>query len=255
MKYTQGVYPILSVNNLAKDVYDVTVQCTEIASKAVPGQFVHIRVDGFTLRRPISICAINKEEGTLRLVYEVRGEGTKEMSKLQEGQAMDILGPLGNGFTLLDKSKKALFVGGGIGTPPLLATAAYYGKNATAVLGFRSKTNVILEDDYNQIGATTFVSTDDGSYKKSGFVTQVVQELLSENHYDVVYTCGPNVMMEAVAKLAWEKNVPCQVSMEERMACGVGACLVCACKVKKDGDEYFLHVCKDGPVFDSKEVF
>lgn len=256
MKYTQGIYPLLSVKTLAKDIYDLTVKCPDIIGvPAKPGQFVHIRVDGFTLRRPISICETSKENGTMRLIFEVRGKGTEKMALLQTGDTIDILGPLGNGFELLPKGKRALIVTGGIGAPPLLSVAKHYGKDCAAILGFRSKTNVILEDDYAETGALTFVTTDDGSYEKRGLVTVMMRETLMVHRYDMVYVCGPKVMMEEAYKIAQEYKLPCQVSMEENMACGIGACLGCACKVKREGNDYFLHVCKDGPVFKAEEVF
>lgn len=254
MKYTQGKYQIAGKNSLAKDIYSIEITCPEIAEIAQPGQFVHILPAGFTLRRPISICDINREKGTLRIVFIVKGDGTKEISKLNEGDLIDMLAPLGHGFTVNDSFKKVVLIGGGIGTPPMLPLAKYYGKKAVVISGFRSAEAVILQNDFKQTGAETILCTDDGSMGTKGFVTEPLKELLEKGGIDAVYTCGPTPMLKNIAAIANEKNVYCEVSLEERMGCGIGACLVCACKTKKDGEEHFAHVCKNGPVFNSKEV-
>ena len=163
MAYTQSLYPIVRKQNLARGVYDYTVHCPEMAAEAVPGQFVHIRVPGFMLRRPISICGIDREKGNLRLVMEVRGEGTEVLSRLNEGELIDLMGPLGHGFTLLSPDKKAVVIGGGIGVPPLLGAIAHYGRNGTAITGFRSASAVILQEDFQAAGAKTVLCTDDGT--------------------------------------------------------------------------------------------
>ncbi len=254
MSYFQGEYLIQTKKNLAKNVYDLTVACPEVAAVAEPGQFVHIKIEGKSLRRPISICRIDKEAGCLRLVFEVRGEGTAQMADKRAGDRIDLIGPLGKGFTLLAPSKKAVVIGGGIGTPPMLALARHYGKNATAIVGFRSANAVILKEDFAGSGAHTVVCTDDGTMGRHGFVTTALEELLANEQPDIIYACGPHPMLKGVATLADSMGIRCEVSLEERMGCGVGACLVCACKTVKDSKEYFAHVCKDGPVFDAKEV-
>ena len=163
MKYTQGVYPIISKKALAAEIYDMTISCPDVAQAAVCGQFVNIKADGFMLRRPISICGIDKEKGTLRIVFEVRGKGTKALSQLAEGQLIDIVAPLGGrGFELLDKSEKAVIIGGGIGNPPMLPIARHYGKNATVISGFRNASAVILQKDFASAGADVILCTDDG---------------------------------------------------------------------------------------------
>lgn len=254
MKYTQGKYQIAGKRALAKDIYSIEITCPEIAEIAQPGQFVHILPAGFTLRRPISICDINREKGTLRIVFIVKGDGTKEIAKLNEGDIIDMLAPLGHGFTVNDSFKKVVLIGGGIGTPPMLPLAKYYGEKAVVISGFRSAEAVILQNDFKQTGAETILCTDDGSMGIKGFVTEPLKELLEKGGIDAVYTCGPTPMLKNIAAIANEKNVYCEVSLEERMGCGIGACLVCACKTKKDGEEHFAHVCKNGPVFNSKEV-
>jgi dihydroorotate dehydrogenase electron transfer subunit len=245
MKYIQGEYEIVNSQKLTDTIYDITVSCPEMVDLAVCGQFVHIRCGEKILRRPISICGIDKKNGTLRLIYEVRGEGTLWLSKQNVGSVLDIMGPLGNGFKLDSVQGKVLFVGGGIGVPPLLEASKNFAENACAI---------ILEDDFKNICQDVYITTDDGSYGHHGLVTHVLKEKLSGGEYSCVFACGPTPMLKAICVLSEEYGVECQVSLEERMGCGVGACLVCACKTKKNGVENMSHVCKDGPVFASKEV-
>lgn len=252
MKYTQGKYLLLEKKTLAKQIYDFTVLCPEIAQAASVGQFVNILPEGHTLRRPISICGIDKEKGTLRIVFMAKGEGTLKLADTPKGGNLDIVGPLGHGFTVGDVSGKTIITGGGIGVPPLLPLAKHYGKNAVVILGFRSADAVILKQDFEATGAEVIICTDDGSYGVHGMVTVPLAEQIKGASQ--VLSCGPLPMLKAISAVAEENGVSCQVSLEERMGCGVGACLVCACKVKKNGEERFGHVCKDGPVFDSKEV-
>lgn len=254
MKYTQGKYLIVEKKAIAKNVFDFEISCKEVCEIAQCGQFVHIAVDGFSLRRPISICDINREKGTMRIVFEVRGKGTDKISQLRKGDLIDMIAPLGKGFTILEKGKKAICIGGGIGTPPMLSVAKEYGKNATVISGFRNSSIAILQEDFKKQGNCTILCTDDGSAGKKGFVTDALKECLENEKPDIIYACGPNVMLKAVAEIAKENGIYCEVSLEERMGCGVGACLVCACKTVKNGEEYFAHVCKDGPVFSSEEV-
>lgn len=253
MKYTQGKYLITEKKAIARQIYSFEILCPEIASIASAGQFVHIRAEGFTLRRPVSICQINKEKGTLRIVFEVRGDGTEKISSLNKGDLIDMLAPLGNGFTLNSEYNKVILVGGGIGTPPMLALAEYYKEKATAITGFRSAGAAILENDFKETGAKNIICTDDGSYGIHGFVTQPLEEILNKEKADMVYACGPMPMLKNIAGICRGK-CKCEVSLEERMGCGIGACLVCACKVRKNDEEYFAHVCKEGPVFNAEEV-
>ena len=253
MKFDAQPCRLLEKKELAPGIFDFWVENEWFAQKAQPGQFAHLLVPGKTLRRPISICDVDTGRKAMRLVFEVRGEGTEILSRTNPGETLDILAPLGHGFSLGDSTQKAVFVGGGIGVPPLLYAARRDGKNATVILGFRNKNAVILEQDFRDAGCQVIVTTDDGSYGVHGFVTTCLQDVLQQP-VDVVYACGPTPMLKAVSVSAQEKGIACQVSLEERMGCGVGACLVCACKIKVQGKEQFLHVCKDGPVFDAKEV-
>jgi dihydroorotate dehydrogenase electron transfer subunit len=251
MKYDVKLCEILEKQTLAKGIFSFVVAAGELAKAAQPGQFANILVPGKTLRRPISICDVDKEAETLRFVFEIRGEGTEQLAQFAVGDTLDILGPLGNGFQVGDTSRKALFVGGGIGVPPLLHPAKAFGKNATVVLGFRNQDAMILKEDFEAAGCNVIVATDDGSYGHHGLVT----ECLDGVEADVIFACGPMPMLKALAKIAEEQQVECQISLEERMACGIGACLGCACKTKRDdGSETYGHVCKDGPVFDYRKL-
>ena len=250
----QGRYPLIEKRNIAKDIYDFTILCPQIASRAEPGQFVHIAVPSHALRRPISLCGIDADKGTIRIVFAVKGEGTKKLAEASEGTALDILGPLGHGFAPLKGAGRVLLVGGGIGVPPLLGLSALYKDRATAICGFRDGRGIILQEDFARNGTQTVLCTDDGSYGEAGLVTGPLERLLAEEKYDCVYTCGPEVMMRSVAAIAERHSTPCQVSLERHMGCGIGACLVCACKIRRAGSTEYLHVCKDGPVFNAREV-
>lgn len=252
--YTQGMYEIISKKETSGDMFDLTLSCKDISELACAGKFVHISVPGFFLRRPISICDIDKDKGTIRIVFQIRGKGTEALSKFNAGEKLDMMGPLGNGFRLLDKSKKAVVIGGGIGTPPMLAAAKHYGENATAISGFRTKDLVILQDDFKAVCKKTILCTDDGTAGEKGFVTDALVKCIEEEKPDIIYACGPVVMLKAVSEIAEENKIRCQISLEERMACGVGACLGCAVKMKLNGREFYGHVCKNGPVFNSEEV-
>ena len=247
-------FEIVSRQEPIPGVFDYKIHCPELVAEASPGQFVHIRCGERSLRRPISICALDRGTGELRLVFEVRGEGTRELSHLAAGDRMDILGPLGHGFELLDPGARAVVVGGGIGTPPLLEGARHYGERCQAILGFRSVKNVILDQDFAS-ACGTVVCTDDGSWGVRGTVLPALEAALQGFCPQIVYACGPKPMLKGIQELCARYPVRCQLSLEERMGCGVGACLVCACKTRaEDGQENYAHVCKDGPVFEAQSV-
>ncbi len=253
MKYAETA-PVLSKKNIAAGIWDMELYCPKAAAEAVPGQFVDIKAEGFTLRRPISICGIDKDKGTLRIVFEERGKGTAQIARVNVGECLDIIAPLGHGFELLDKSSKAVMIGGGIGTPPMLPLAQHYGENASVIFGFRNSRAVILKDDVIKAGAELILCTDDGSEGRKGFVTDALADLLSQSKPDIIYACGPMIMLKRIAQAAKDNGIRCQISLEERMACGVGACLGCACVTKQDGEKVYRHVCKNGPVFEAEEV-
>lgn len=242
---------VLKNVSVSSNIFDMTIKAPAVAENASAGQFVEIYTGNGVniLPRPISICEINKAEGTLRLVYQVIGKGTDIFSKKVKGDALKIVGPLGNGYNIKNVGK-SIFVGGGIGVPPLLETVKQAKGEKIVVLGFRSGT--ILKEDFEKTGAKVYIATDDGSV---GFKGNVVELMKSENIVgDVIYSCGPKIMLKFLSEYAESKNIECFVSMEERMACGIGACVGCVIKIK-DGNS-FVHkkVCKDGPVFNSKEV-
>ena len=246
---------VIENNEINDNTFAVTVNCGALASCARAGQFVHIKCgEALILRRPVSICRTRGDAFTF--VFEVKGKGTGWLSAALPGQKLDILGPLGNGFTMPDCGN-ILVVGGGIGTPPLLfaaETAAEPAGAVTAVLGFRNADRIILREEFEAACDKVYISTDDGSSGFHGTVAGPVESLLSGGGFSAVLACGPRVMLSAVARFCGRYGVPCQVSLEERMGCGVGACLVCACATVRDGAQRMSRVCRDGPVFDAKEV-
>ena len=250
----QEICRAASNTRLGEGLYQLVLDAPQIAAAAQCGQFVHIACgEGNLLRRPISICEAG--EGRLRIVFQVKGSGTEWLADRKEGDTLDVLGPLGHGFDTAALGARPVLIGGGIGVPPMLQAAKCAkaaGAAPRAVLGFRNKGAVILEEDFRAV-CETFVTTDDGSYARHGFVTDVLQELVADA--TGVAACGPKPMLKAIAAIAKQAGLPCQVSMEERMGCGIGACLVCACALKaENGETKYGHVCKDGPVFNAEEV-
>lgn len=248
MKYDVRQLRLLSNEQIADGIFDMKLSLEGTELDVQCGQFAHVYVPGKTLRRPISVC--DASNGELRLVYQVKGGGTEIMSKMAPGSDVDVLYPLGNGFKIED-GKRYCLIGGGIGVPPMLYTAKKC-QNPLVITGFRNKDLVILQDDFNAAGARVMLCTDDGSAGEHGFVTDLLKQKINE--VDEVCACGPMPMLKAVAQVCGDADKPCQISLEERMGCGVGACLVCAVKVRKDGEEIMQHVCKNGPVFNAEEV-
>ena len=239
----------------AHEIYKFTVFSPEIARSAAPGQFLMVKCEGFTLRRPISICSISGDN--LIICFEVRGEGTKYLAGLKTGDTMDILGPLGKGFDISNQNLNVLLAGGGIGIYPLYAVAEAYKEKASAVLGFRSKSLMNMTADFADCGADVRIATDDGSFGHKGYVIDLVREVLDSKQIDIIMTCGPKIMMRGIAEEAQKRGIRCLVSMEERMACGVGACLACVCRSSEKDEHSQVNkkrVCLDGPVFESTEV-
>lgn len=279
---------VVDQNALGSGIYDLTLKTTNIAKAAKAGQFVSVYSNDKSklLPRPISLCGIDRDEDTIRLVYRVTGEntGTEEFSKLVMGDRIRILGPLGNGFTV-EPGKKAFLIGGGIGVPPMLqlskdinsgvvqTTGAVdtntqekgqteekqingHGKkicDMNIIMGYRDENTFLLDEFKEQ--ADSFVATEDGSVGTKGNVIDAINENGLEA--DVIYACGPMPMLRALKAYAMEHDMECYVSMEERMACGIGACLACVCKTKdKDAHSNVNNkrICKEGPVFNAKEV-
>ena len=242
---------VISNRKLTNAACMLTVDAGSLAACALPGQFVHIRCgEGSLLRRPISIC--DARDGKLTLVVEARGTGTEWLCGRAAGDVLDILGPLGSGFEV--SAQHIVLLGGGVGVPPLFYAARQAAGNKTAILGFRNRGAVILTEEFKSVCNAVHITTEDGSAGEQGLVTGPLGRLLEQGGVDAVLACGPRPMLRAVAEASAAKGVPCQVSLEERMGCGIGACLVCACRTIRDGKEFMRHVCKDGPVFDAGEV-
>lgn len=253
---------LLKKEELKPGIFKFSVQADEILKTAKPGNFIEIRVNEDIepfLRRPISIHNMDKENGILEFIFQEKGKGTKILSARREGELIDIIGPLGFGTFKYVSYQNLAIIGGGIGVFPLyeLAKCANLeNKNVNTYLGFRNKELVVLEDKFRNVSNKLELTTDDGSYAKKGFAIDFLKKDVEDGKIDCIYACGPLPMLRAVRELAIEKNIPCQISLEEKMACGLGVCLGCAVKTAaspKDTPEYW-HVCKAGPVFEAKNV-
>lgn len=245
---------VLSRQELAEGVCRLWLQAPETAAAAKPGQFVQVRIPGggVLLRRPLGLAELRPEEGALSLIYRRVGRGTEILSRLASGERVGLLGPLGHGFK--SSPGKALLVGGGMGLSPLLCYArhlARLGCKAEVLMGGRTAEELFWRDLFEPYASALYLATDDGSLGRHGFVTAVLPELLEKGSYAQVTVCGPEIMMRSAAELAVAKGIPCEVSLERRMACGLGACLSCSV----DTAHGRRKVCKDGPVFSAEEVF
>ncbi len=244
------------IEEISSEVYSLWLHIPDDFNKSVlPGQFIKIycKDKSRILGRPISICEVDKENKKLRVVFRVVGKGTEEFATLKQGEEVTLMGPLGNGFKV-DK-KDAVLVAGGLGVAPMVELAKQLNeKKANSiriVLGYRDKDHIFLTDVLKRYG-TVYIATEDGSVGEKGNVMNILPTLDLTN--SIVYVCGPKPMMAAVSRFANEKNVEAWVSMEERMACGMGMCLGCAVPVKTETGDTYKRVCADGPVFSSKEV-
>ena len=253
---------LLKKEELKPGIFKFSVQADEIVNTAKPGNFIEIRVNDDIepfLRRPISIYNMEKEKGILEFIFQVKGKGTTILSKRNEGELIDIVGPLGFGTFKYSSYENLAVIGGGIGVFPLYElakNAKNENKNVNTYLGFRNKDLVVLEDEFKQVSTQLTITTDDGSYAQKGFAIDFLKKDIEDGKIDSIYACGPLPMLRAVRELAIEKNIPCQISLEERMACGLGVCLGCAVKTAKSPKEApeYWHVCKSGPVFQAKDV-
>lgn len=248
----EEIAPIVRQEEIADDIYSMWIEAKDIAEHARAGQFLSVYSnDGSRLLpRPISICEIDREKGRLRLVYRVAGKGTKEFSDMHAAATLKVMGPLGNGFP--KQEKKAFLIGGGIGIPPMLELAKELDCEKQMVLGYRDE--LFLNDEFKPYGTVT-IATEDGSAGTKGNVLDAIRE--NGLTADIIYACGPTPMLRAIKQYAAENGITCYISMEERMACGIGACLACVCQ-SKDKDAHSnvnnKRICKEGPVFLAEEV-
>ena len=239
----QSIFRIVSNEALTDSVYKMVLSGDTSAITAA-GQFVNIQLSGKFLRRPISVCDYNDE--TLTIVYKVVGKGTEQMSAMAPGEALDILTGLGNGYDLTLSGNKPVLLGGGVGVPPMYNLAKKLlaqGKDVTVILGFNTKSEVFYEEEFKALGCNVIVATADGSHGVKGFATTPLAEL----DYTYFYTCGPEPMLKAVYKAT---NTSGQMSFEERMGCGFGACMGCSCKTLTG----YKRICKEGPVMKKEEI-
>lgn len=243
--YKKGIYKVVANAPLTRDVYRMVLE-GDTQWIIRPGQFVNIELDGLYLRRPISIC--DWDEHTITIIYKVVGRGTEQMSKMSVGKELDVLTGLGNGFNAEAECSEALLVGGGVGVPPLYRLAKELlaqGKKVSVVLGFNTAAEVFYADEFRQLGAEVYVSTADGSVGVKGFVTDAIRE--SEVVFDYFYACGPQPMLKALCDNCSQKG---ELSFEERMGCGFGACMGCSCKTLTGNKR----ICKEGPVMRREEI-
>ena len=238
----QSIFEILSNTPLTDSVYKMVLQGDTEAITA-SGQFVNIRLEGMFLRRPISVC--DYDEKTLTIIYKVVGKGTEAMSAMEKGQKLDILTGLGNGYDLSPSGEHPVLLGGGVGVPPMYNLAkklVAQGKRASVILGFNTASEVFYEEEFKALGCQVTVTTVDGSYGQKGFVTNALPE-----NYTYFYTCGPEPMLKAVYRSTYSSG---QMSFEERMGCGFGACMGCSCKTLTG----YKRICKEGPVMKKEEI-
>ena len=239
----QSIFKITSNEKIARDIFKMTL-AGDTSAITAPGQFVNIKLDGFFLRRPISVCDCVGEN--LTLIYKTVGHGTEQMSRVAAGDELDLLTGLGNGYNTKISGGSPLLVGGGVGVPPMYMLCRKLiseGKNVTVVLGFNSKDDVFYENEFRALGADVHIATADGTYGTKGFVTDVIKDM----QYTFFYTCGPEPMFRAMHKIM---KTPGQYSFEERMGCGFGACMGCSCKTLTGNKR----ICKEGPVMESEEI-
>jgi len=255
----QAICKIVGKEKMIEGIYKFSIESKEIAQTAKPGNFLEIKVSDSTetfLRRPISIYNIDKVNNIVEFIFQIKGSGTKLLANKEVGESLDILGPLGNGTFSMNDYKKVAIIGGGIGTYPLyeLAKELKNNSNVTMYMGFRNKDLVTLEEEFKRVSHKLVLTTDDGSYGEKGFSINYLKEDCKNEKPDIIFACGPLPMLKAVQEFANNEGIECEMSLEERMGCGIGACVGCAVMTKKGGQEKYEYVCKNGPVFNSKDV-
>ena len=239
----QEIFEILSNKKIAEKTYEMRLM-GDTSDIARSGQFVNIKLDGYFLRRPISVCDL--EENVLTIIYKVVGSGTEKMSKCEKGDKLDILTGLGNGYDISKSGNAPLLIGGGVGVPPMYLLAKKLveeGKKPSVILGFNRKDELFYEDEFKSLGIDVFVTTADGSYGIKGFVTEAMKNV----DYTYFFSCGPEPMLKAVCD---NSKTSGQLSFEARMGCGFGACMGCSCKTLYGNKR----ICKDGPVLEKEEI-
>ncbi len=256
---------ILENKKLAKEFYRMRIESAYLAKTAKPGQFVEVKCSegpGPLLRRPLGVHRISK--GGIELLYEVVGAGTELLAQKKRGEFLDVIGPLGNGFDIPASVKAAILVAGGVGIAPLTALAeklSRTGRKVSVVIGAKTSAHILCERELKALGCIIRVATEDDSKGYKGLATDLLRDMLCTSYAlrVTIYACGPAGMLKAVAAIAQKNRIPCQVSLEEHMACGVGVCLGCPVKVKsapgsRPLDPAYKMVCKDGPVFNAEEI-
>ncbi len=241
----QGLFSITQNEKIAQSVYKMRLSGDTSAIKKA-GQFVNIKLDGFFLRRPISVCDYTAEE--LLIIYKVVGKGTEKMSKMEKGEQLDILTGLGNGYDLSVKTEKPVLIGGGVGVPPLYNLSKELkkqGKRVSVILGFNSEKEIFFENEFKEIADRVLICTADGSYGIKGFVTDAIKDI----DFDYFFTCGPEPMFKALENTI-DRDISGQLSFEERMGCGFGACMGCSCKTLAGNKR----ICREGPVLFREEI-
>ena len=239
----QEIFEIVSNKKIAENIYEMVLS-GDTAEITKPGQFINIKLEGFFLRRPISVCDFN--EKTITIIYKVVGNGTEFMAELSSGDKLDVLVGLGNGFDTTKSGDSPVLIGGGVGVPPmynLCKELVNEGKEVSVILGFNTKKEIFYEEKFKSLGAKVYVTTADGTYGTKGFVTDVLKDL----EYSCFYTCGPLPMFKAIESIVKTSG---QYSFEERMGCGFGACMGCSCKTKYKN----IRICKDGPVLEREVI-
>ena len=246
---------VLSQREIAPNIFDMWI-ATKLARQALPGQFICVypKNKSTILPRPISICEVAEDKEALRIVYRIAGQGTNEFSAYQAGESIEILGTLGNGFPVKEgEGKKVFLMGGGIGVPPILQLAKEMHGDKQIIVGYRDN-SMFLKEDLEKNG-TVYVATEDGSAGTKGNVMNAIEE--NGLDAEVIFACGPMPMLRAIKRYAQEKGIPAYISLEEHMACGVGACLGCVVKTKEIDHHSHVHnarICTDGPVFEAADV-
>lgn len=253
----QDKLKIIANDKIAPEYYKMLLRSPQIIKSAQPGQFVHIKISPDVeplLRRPFSLHAI-KDDATIEILYRVVGRGTSLLSKKKQGEELDVIGPLGNGFRLSPNDEKIVIIGGGAGSAPLFFLTQKlinYSNQIKVLIGGKTKEVILCEEEFKDLGVEVQIATEDGSYGHKGLVTDLLTSLPTTS--SSVFACGPAIMLREVANFSLKNKLSCQISLEAIMACGLGACLGCVIKIKDRDTILYKRVCKDGPVFKASEV-